>query len=422
MTSVPRTARAAALAPFGVRSFRFQWPADLATSWAFEMEVLILGWYVLATTGSVQQLVVFGALAWLGALFSPFFGVLGDRLGHRTLLCATRGVYALLAALLTVLTTSGALAPWHVFAIAAIAGLMKPSDMVMRHALVAQTMRSDMLLGALAISRTTSDTARVAGAIAGTGGVALIGMGPAYAVVTAMYVTAFILSLGVAGTRPRARGAASGAAEAHPVADLKQAFVYVWHSPELLGAFSVAFLVNLLAFPFFLGLLPYVAKDVYAIGQSGLGYLAGAFAAGALAGSLVVGANRLPLRAARAMLLGGAAWFVAILAFGQTRTLGPGLALLFIAGFVQSFCLTPLAAVMLRASADEMRGRVMGMRILAVWGLPLGLLAAGPIIARFGFAATTFLYAGLGLVAMVAIGYGWRGALWHRRAPANERT
>jgi MFS family permease len=373
--------------------------------------------YVLATTGSVEQLVAFGALAWLGALFSPFFGVWGDRLGHRTLLCVTRGVYALLAAALTALTMSGALAPWHVFAIAAVAGLMKPSDMVMRHALVAQTIRPELLLGALGVSRTTSDTARVAGAIAGTGGVALIGMGPAYAVVTAMYVAAFLLSLGVAGSRPRR--AVPGAAAAHPVADLKRAFVYVWHKPELLGAFSVAFLVNLLAFPFFLGLLPYVAKDVYAIGQSGLGYLAGAFALGALAGSLVVGANRLPLRAARAMLAGAAAWFVAVLLFGQTRTLAPGLVLLFIAGFVQSFCLTPLAAVMLRASADEMRGRVMGMRILAVWGLPLGLLAAGPVIAHFGFAVTTVLYAGLGLAATFAIGYGWRRTLWHRSAAAN---
>lgn len=53
--------------PFGVRSFRFQWPADLATSGAFEMEALILGWYVLSTTGSVQQLVIVGALAWLGS-------------------------------------------------------------------------------------------------------------------------------------------------------------------------------------------------------------------------------------------------------------------------------------------------------------------------------------------------------------------
>ena len=421
MASPSRALRASALAPFGVRSFRFQWAADLATSLAFEMETLILGWYVLTATGSVEQLVFFGALVWLGSLFSPFFGVAGDRLGHRTLLCATRGVYVLLAAVLTILTLSRALAPWHVFAIAAIAGVLRPSDNVMRHALVGETMRPEMLLGALGISRTTADSARVVGALAGTGGVALVGMGPAYAVVTAMYVAAFLLSLGVAGKPRRARPGTPDARAAHPVADLKQAIRYVWRKPDLLGAFSVALLVNLLAFPWVLGLLPYVARNVYAVGQSGLGYLAAAFASGALAGSLVVGANRLPLRAARAMLVGGAVWFATLLAFGQTTTLAAGLPLLFFAGFVQSFCLTPLAAVMLRSSDEGMLGRVMGMRMLAVWGLPLGLLAAGPIIAHFGYPATTLLYAALGLAATFAIGYRWRGALWHRSAAANAR-
>jgi predicted MFS family arabinose efflux permease len=417
MASTPRAGRASALAPFRVRSFRFQWPSDLATSLAFEMETLILGWYVLTATGSVEQLVVFGALVWLGSLFSPFFGVAGDRIGHRTLLCATRLVYALLAAVLTALTLGEALAPWHVFAIAAVAGLLRPSDNVMRHALVGQTMPPETLLGALGISRTTADTARVAGALAGTGGVALVGMGPAYVVVTAMYVVAFLLSLGVAGSPRRTRPGAA----AHPLADLKQTVGYVWRKPDLLGAFSMAFLVNLLAFPFVLGLLPYVARDVYGVGQSGLGYLAAAFASGALAGSLLVGANRVPLSAARTMLVAGAAWFAAVLAFGRTEALPAGLPLLFFAGFVQSFCLTPLAAVMLRSSDDGMLGRVMGMRMLAIWGLPLGLLAAGPILASIGFPATTLLYATLGLAATFAIGYRWQGVLWHRSAAANAR-
>jgi predicted MFS family arabinose efflux permease len=399
--------------PFSVRSFRFQWPADLATSWAFEMEALILGWYILSTTGSVQQLVVIGALAWLGSLFSPFFGVVGDRIGHRTLLCLTRGVYALLAAVLAALTLSDALQPWHVFTVAALAGLLRPSDMVMRHVLVGQTMRSEMLLAALGISRTTSDTARVIGALAGAGGVALIGMGPAYVLVTSMYVAAFLLSLGVA------RGARRATGGAHPVSELKEAFGYVWRKPDLLGAFSMAFLVNLLAYPFVLGLLPYVAKDIYAVGQTGLGYLAASFWLGALAGSLLVGSSRFRLRAARAMLWSGALWFAATLVFGQTTTLSVGVPLLFATGFVQSLCLTPLAAVMLRSSDESMRGRVMGVRMLAIWGLPLGLLAAGPMIAAIGYPATTLIYAGLGLAATLAIGYRWRHALWHRAAPAN---
>ena len=375
------------------------------------METLILGWFVLTTTGSVQQLVIFGALAWVGTLFSPFFGVAGDRIGVRALLCATRGTYALLAAVLMFLTLSDALAPWHVFAIAAIAGLLKPSDMAMRHVLVGQTIRPELLMGALGISRTTSDTARIAGALAGTGGVALIGMGPAYAVVTAVYVAAFLLSLGVAGPSPLAPD--DSRAVVHPIASIKQALLYVWGKPDLLGALSIAFLVNLLAFPIFLGLLPYVARDVYEIGQAGLGYLAASFATGALAGSLLLGATRLPLRAGRAMLWAAAAWFIAILLFGQTRTIGIGLGLLFFAGFVQSFCMTPLAGVMLRSASDEMRGRVMGLRMLAIWGLPLGLLAAGPIIAHLGYSASTVIYAGLGLAATIAIGYRWRHALWH---------
>jgi predicted MFS family arabinose efflux permease len=420
MTTPTPAARASALAPFRVRSFRFQWPADLATSWAFEMEALILGWYVLVATGSVQALVVFGALAWLGSLFSPFFGVLGDRIGLRALLCITRGAYALLAAIVMALTFTDTLAPWHVFAISAVAGLLRPSDMAMRNVLVGQTMRPELLMGALGISRTTSDTARIAGALAGTGGVVLIGMGPAYAVVTALYIAAFLLSLGVAGPPVREASAAADAAAVKVLAGLRQAVGYVWHKPALLGAFTMAFLVNLLAFPFFLGLLPYVAKDVYGIGQSGLGYLAAAFATGALAGSLVVSANRLPLRAGRVMLWSGALWFVAILAFGQNQSMILGLALLFFCGFVQSFCLTPLAAVMLRASSEEMRGRVMGLRILAIWGLPLGLVIAGPIIERYGYAASTVIYAGLGLAATLVMAWRWRRALWDRSAPANS--
>jgi hypothetical protein len=278
--------------------------------------------------------------------------------------------------------------------------------------LVGHTMPAGALMGALAISRTTSDTARIFGAIAGTGGVVLVGMGQAYAGVGLIYVGAFLLSLGVAPVH-------ASAARANVLAGLKEGVRYVWDKPDLLGAFSIAFLVNFLAYPFFLGLLPYVAKNVYAMDQTGLGWLAGSFALGALAGSLVVSANRLPLRAARVMLLSSALWFVLILVFGQLRSAGAGVAILFLVGFVQSFCMTPIAAVMLRASSEQMRGRVMGIRMLAIWGLPLGLVASGPIIAGVGFAATTLIYGGLGLAATIVIGYRWQQALWQKTAAAN---
>ena len=446
--------RASALAPFRIRSFRFQWPADLATSWAFEMEVLILGWYVLVETGSVQFLVLFGALQYAGALLSPVFGVAGDRIGYRRLLYCTRALYAVQAAVIGTLAALQLLTPVYVLVIAALAGLIRPSDLMLRNALIAQTMPPAQLLGALGLSRSTSDSARIAGALAGAGVVAAFGMVAAYVVVALFYLASFILSLGVAGRAAPTAGAAhlTGAAAAnapHPPPvpaqtaaaapapapalapapvlitawrDLRSGFAYGWHNPPVLGALTLAFLVNLLAFPFFNGLLPYVAKHVYGTGPAGLGTLVASFAGGGLLGSLLLSSNRLPLRAARTTLVASAVWFAAIFCFTQVTHLTTGIVLLVCAGIAHNFCLTPIAAVMLRASAPEYRGRVMGMRILAIWGLPAGLLLTGPLISQIGFAATGMLYSVTGLACTAAIALRWRAHLWRAGAPGNARA
>ena len=98
-----------ALAPFRIRSYRFQWPADMLTSWAFEMETLILGWYVLVETNSVVMLTLFGASLYGGTLIAPIFGVWSDRLGHRNMLTGMRTTYALVATVLMTLAFTGAL-------------------------------------------------------------------------------------------------------------------------------------------------------------------------------------------------------------------------------------------------------------------------------------------------------------------------
>ena len=169
--------RSPLLAPFRVRSFRFQYPADLLTSWGSEMENLILGWYVLVETGSVLLLTLFGSLQYFGTLVAPVFGMAGDRLGHRNVLCAMRVGYAALGGVLMALALTGALRPLHVFIIAGLGGLIRPSDLAMRSALVAETMPADRFVSAMGASRTTSDSARIVGVLAGAGLFAALGMG-----------------------------------------------------------------------------------------------------------------------------------------------------------------------------------------------------------------------------------------------------
>src|SRR5262249_60826364 len=89
--------------------------------------------------GSIRLLTPFGSLLLLGTLASPMFGVLGDRLGFRVMLSTMRAIYAALAALVLLLALTDTLTPVWVLVIAALAGLVRPNDQVMRNALIAET-------------------------------------------------------------------------------------------------------------------------------------------------------------------------------------------------------------------------------------------------------------------------------------------
>src|ERR1043165_4811753 len=139
----------AMLAPFRVRSFRFQFPADLATSLGIEMENLVLGWYILVETGSVVALTLFWALLYLGTLLAPVFGMLGDRIGHRAVICGMRAAYAVLSGVVAALAMTGPLRPAYVMVVAGLSGLVRPSDQGMRNALVAATMPAETLMATM---------------------------------------------------------------------------------------------------------------------------------------------------------------------------------------------------------------------------------------------------------------------------------
>ena len=416
------SARPSALAPFRIRNYRFQWPADLLTSWAFEMETLILGWYVLVETGSVVWLTVFASLNFVGTLIAPMFGVVGDRIGHRDLLAMMRATYAVLAATLMTLALSGHLTPLYVLMIVAVMGLVRPSDLGVRGALVATIMPHNQLIGAISISRTTMDTARMAGALSGAGMFAALGMGPAYMAIVSLYLVATGLTLCiVAPSKPHpVDEVADGALPRSPMRDLKEGIAYVWTMPRMRAAMWVAFLANLTAYPLSNGLLPYVAREIYGTDQTGLGYLSASYAVGSLVGSIVLSLIG-GIRVARVMIGATVVWYLTLLVFAQVQTMPAAIACLVLAGFAQSLAMISIAVILMRAASEHLRGRVMGVRMLAIYSLPLGLLAAGSLIGEIGFAATGTLYAAAGLALMLAIVLHWRADLWHIHAPANAR-
>jgi MFS family permease len=452
-----QTPRISSLAPFSVRAFRFQWPADLATSWAFEMETIILGWYMLVETKSVFMLTVFSSLLFVGTLFAPMFGVVGDRIGQRKLLCVMRSLYAVCAITLTTCAFLDILVPGIVLAVTAVVGLVRPSDIGMRSALVGEIMPPDRLVSAMGLQRITQDSARITGALTGAGLVVALGMGPAYLVVSAFYLTSIVLMLqiGFARARPQQTAGSAGnesarprdkseeghassagtltrspqtagsagneSARPSPWRDLKEGARYVWNTPTLRAIMLLAFLLNLTAFPLFIQLLPVIAKEIYLSDRTMLSYMVAASATGALIGSIVISrlAHRFP--AARVMILFNIGWYIMLALLWHTTGPGIGIPVLVLTGLVQCLGLVPSTATLLRNADEAYRGRVMGIRMLALYTNVPGLLISGPLIATLGHPNFAMVYCSVGILCLLLIVMRYKDHLWRLDAPANRR-
>lgn len=405
---MPQTApRTSFLLPFRTRSFRFQWPADLLTSWAQEMEVLILTWYILTETGSVVMLALFAGLPFLGTLLAPIVGSIADLLGRRAVLCWLRLCFVALAGLLMVMGLSGTITPGRVFAVAVVWGLLRPSDMVLRHAMIGDTIAPHALGSAMGLNRLNMDSARIAGALAGAGLFATLGFGPAYVAVVGLYVLGFALTLGTSRVNVYLRNGPF-----RILREVREGLAFTWRTPDVKALMVLAFMVNLLGFPIHMGLLPFAARDIFGLDETGLGKMTAMFGFGAILSSLLFAATGGPRRHGHNVMGYTLAWFVLILVFAHATEVWQAHLLLWLIGLAQGIAMLSLAVALLETAAPAMRGRVLGVRMLAVYGLPVGLALGGALVELIGYQNMVTLYGGTGVVLTIAIAAVWRGALF----------
>ena len=390
------------LAAFKIRSFRFQWTADALTTWGSEMETLILGWYILVETDSPFLVGILAALRMSGTLLAPLVGVLADRMSRKALLAFVRIGAGTSALSLLILAALDVIQPWHVFVIASISGLIRPADNVLRNSLIADTVPRELLMNASGHARTTQDTARIVGALLGATLLSRLGLGWAYLGVTAFYAFSVLFVLGISSIRSSVQ-----VVHANPITEMKQGMKYMIESPVIKPMMFLAFVVNLLAFPLTNGLLPVVARDVYGHDENGLALMVAVFASGALGGSLTMAAFLNSRRPERFMMVTMVSWYVLLILFAQTDSNFLGLPLLALIGASISFCMISMSVVLMTFAKIEMRGRVMGVRMLAVYGLPMGLVAGGWLIEQFGVPVAVTGYAVGGLVITVLSVLRW---------------
>lgn len=365
----------ASLANSNYRRYTAGQSISLVGTW---MQSIGQSWLVLELTHSATALGLVVALQTLPTLLlGPYGGVVADRVDKRRFMMALQAMMGVLALALGLLTITGAVRLWEVYALAVLLGLNNCFENPTRQSFVLEMVGPEHLRNAVSLNSVLVNVARAVGpAIAGFVIVAG-GIGVCFLVNAASFV-AVVVSLALLDTSklspstptPRAPG------------QLREGLSYVRNEPSIAVPLLMMALVGCLAYEFQVT-LPVLAQDTFAGDARTYGFLTAAMGIGAVVGGLYVaarGRTGLP-----ALVVTALAFAVAMAAVAFSPTLTVALVAMALVGATSVAFLSMGNSTLQLAAAPTMRGRVMALWAVAFLGsTPLGGPVAGFVSEQFG--------------------------------------
>jgi len=363
------------------------------------IETIVLSWMVLEMTNSPFLVGLVGAMRFAGLFVTPFAGMIADRINRRDLLLYSQVLNILLGAAFLFLLLAEMLEVWHIIVLTLLRGINFALDFPVRHALVVDLVAPEEQLNAVALSRAATDITSAVGPI--TGGILIVLLG--YTGVFWLNLVLSIISLVLVFYMSDLPGARART-EDTIWTSFKEGFRLCRRDNVIMGVLGLAGIANLFGFPLVQALLPVFAKQVMGVGPAELGLLAGAAGIGAFMGSLFLAWKG--SRTEGGSLLWGSflLWFVMIIVFAMVPHFSLSLLLLMVIGSAQSVAMITTTAVLLHRADPEMRGRVMGLRGLAMIPLFGGNLVGGALSEWSGVPMTLVIFGVAGILSTVAIG------------------
>lgn len=390
------------------RDFRVFWAGQLVSLVGTWMQSVGQSWLVLELTNSPFRLGLLGALQFAPLmLFSPFAGVVADRLPKRRLLVATQAALLTQALMLATLVWSGHVRYWHVAVLALLLGAVNTVDMPARQSFIAEMVSREDLLNAIALNSAGFNAARVVGpAVAGLL-VAHYGIAPAFLLNGLSFVAVILALLTIrAEGRPRARSDAS------VVEQVVEGIQYALRTPRIARVLGMLFVVSVFVLNFNV-LVPLLARDVLHGDARTFGFLMAALGVGALTGALALATLGGGRPAGTTIAVAALVTSGATLAMAAVRHFPLALVLLGVVGAASIVFMASSNSALQLTAPDHLRGRVMSLHALVFAGVvPIGSFLMGAVAERFGVPAAFLSGGGLGLLSVIAmIAWGKRRRL-----------
>ena len=375
------------------------------------MQRVAQDWLVLVlTAGSGAALGITTGLQFLPVLLlSPYAGVVADRFPKRRLLQVTQLTMAAASLLLGVLTLTGVVQVWMVYAIAFVFGIGSAFDAPARQSFVSEMVGPDDLTNAVGLNSATFNLARIVGpALAGL----LIGALGGGAWATGWVILANALSYGAVVWQLQHMDTAllrSPKPSRRVPGQLVEGVRYVRSQPKMLMILVLVFFAGTFGMNFQIT-SALMATQVFGKGAGEFGILGSAMAVGSLAGALLA-ARRTRIRL-RLLLVAATGFGLAEIVAGVMPTYLTYALMCPLIGLCTLTLLNSANATMQLESAPALRGRVMALYMTIVMGgTPIGSPIIGWVGEHLG-ARWTLVLGGLlvWLGVALAVLVGWRSS------------
>jgi MFS family permease len=358
-------------AALSFRPYRLWFLGQLASLTGTWMQATAQAYLVYQLTGSAAYLGYVGFASGAPAALGLFGGVVSDRMSRRTLLLITQTSMMLLAGILSALTYSGIVQPWHIIVLAALLGAANAFDAPARQSFVSELVDREHLTNGIAINSLMFNLARALGPAAA--GLVYAARGPGFCfLVNALSFIAVIGALAAIRTPPQQK-----APRASMAAQMKEGVRFAFADPVIRSILLTVGMVAVFGLGYITLIPAWTVRMLHGDARD-VGFLQGAQGLGALFGSLAIAF--LGSRGPRGrMLLSGVAIFpFAVFGFAWAPTVPLSALFLVAGGFFVMFVFNLANAIVQTIVPDYLRGRVMSVYTLCFLGtMPLGSLAAG---------------------------------------------
>jgi MFS family permease len=363
------------------RNYRLFWLGQWVSLVGTWMQSVTQAWLLTRLSGSPLALGLLGAASSAPLLILVLVGgLVSDRVDRRRLIMLTQSLSLGQALVLSLLTLSGIVQPWHIIAMAAVLGAINAFDVPARQAFVPELVGPDQLPNAIALNSTGFNVARVAGPAVAGFLVAAFGEGICFLLNAVSYLAVLwglwlISPSPVAATQVKARERGA----------LRDGLRYASRRPDLGWILGLVGVVSSVAVSYRV-FLPAMAQSVLHVGAWRYGLLMAAAGVGAGAGGFVLAGLQLRRQNYQLLLpIALVEFAVALGAFALSSSYTASLLLLGALGCGGILYFNASNTLVQLSVEDAYRGRVMSLYTLMHQGTAtFGSLALGVMANRYG--------------------------------------